>query len=170
MTTNHKPEDGPGYRFAPIGIIHSPFRQPAGTPIQPSRATGAKGVVHLDAPFRQGLRDLEGFERIWLIYYFHEAPPGQLLVRPFLDTTPRGVFATRSPVRPTPLGMSAVRLLGIQENCLEVADIDVVDGTPLLDIKPYVPEFDSYPGSRAGWFDESRSQRQCADERFQTEK
>lgn len=158
-----------GYSFAPIGTIHSPFSQPAGTPIQSSRASGAKGLVRLDAPFRQGLQDLEGFERIWLIYYFHEAPPGQLLVRPFLDTTPRGVFSTRSPARPTPIGMSVVRLLSVHEDCFEVADIDVIDGTPLLDIKPYVPEFDSYPGSKAGWFDESRSQRQRADDRFHPE-
>jgi tRNA-Thr(GGU) m(6)t(6)A37 methyltransferase TsaA len=166
---NHKPEDRSSsldYRFVPIGTIHSPFSQPAGTPIQPSRAGGARGVARIYEPFRQGLRDLEGFERIWLVYYFHEAPPGQLLVRPFLDKTPRGVFATRAPARPIPLGMSAVRLLGVQEACLEVEDIDVVDGTPLLDIKPYVPEFDSYPDSKAGWFDESRSQRQCADDRF----
>jgi tRNA-Thr(GGU) m(6)t(6)A37 methyltransferase TsaA len=174
QTMNHNPEDGPssqGYRFASIGTIHSPFRQPAGTPIQPSRASGATGVVRVEAPFQQGLRDLEGFERIWLVYYFyfHEAPPGQLLVRPFLDTTSRGVFSTRSPARPTPLGMSAVRLLSVHEDCLEVADIDVIDGTPLLDIKPYVPEFDSYPGSKAGWFDESNSQLQHADDRFQPE-
>jgi tRNA-Thr(GGU) m(6)t(6)A37 methyltransferase TsaA len=166
---NHNPEDKPSsqsYLLVPIGTIHSPFHQPAGTPIQPSRASGARGIVSIETPFRPGLRDLEGFERIWLIYYFHEAPPGQLLVRPFLDSTQRGVFATRSPLRPTRLGMSAVRLLGIHEDCLEVADIDVVDGTPLLDIKPYVPEFDSYPGSKAGWFDESRSQIQRADDRF----
>lgn len=150
-----KPEDGFSsmiYSFAPIGTIHTPFSTPDGTPIQPSRASGATGVVRLEAPFQQGLRDLEGFERIWLVYYFHEAPLGQLLVRPFLDTTPRGVFSTRSPARPTPLGMSAVRLLRVHEDCLEVADIDVIDGTPLLDIKPYVPEFDSYPSSKAGWF------------------
>ena len=166
---NHNPEDKfstQSYFFAPIGTIHSPFRQPAGTPIQPSRASGAKGTVRLEKPFLPGLRDLEGFERIWLIYYFHEASPGKLLVRPFLDTTLRGVFSTRSPARPTPLGMSAVRLLGLHEDCLEVADIDVVDGTPLLDIKPYVPEFDSYPGCKAGWFDESRSLVRSADDRF----
>ena len=158
-----------GYAFAPIGIIHSPFSQPAGTPIQPSRASGAKGTVRVDACFQQGLQDLERFERIWLIYHFHQAPPGKLLVTPFLDTVLRGVFATRSPARPAPLGMSVVRLVNVHENCLEVADIDVIDGTPLLDIKPYVPEFDSYPGSKAGWFDDSGNQRQCADARFQTQ-
>jgi len=166
---SEKPEDGHSsmiYSFAPIGTIHTPFSTPDGTPIQPSRAAGAKGVVQLDAPFREGLQDLEGFERIWLIYHFHKAPTGQLLVRPFLDTVLRGVFATRSPVRPAPLGMSVVRLLSVQEDCLEVADIDVIDGTPLLDIKPYVPEFDSYPGSKAGWFDESSSQMRHADDRF----
>lgn len=123
----------------------------------------------MDEPFRQGLRDLEGFERIWLVYWLHEAPPGQLLVTPFLDKTPRGVFATRAPARPTPIGMSAVRLLAVHEDSLEVEGIDVIDGTPLLDIKPYIPEFDSHPGSKAGWFDRSTSQRQCADERFHPE-
>jgi tRNA-Thr(GGU) m(6)t(6)A37 methyltransferase TsaA len=169
---NHKPKDVlslQSYSLNPIGIIHSPFSQPAGTPIQPSRANGAKGTVLIDAAFREGLRDLEGIERIWLIYYFHQAPPGQLLVRPFLDTTLRGVFATRSPARPTPLGMSVVQLLSVHEGRLEVADIDVLDRTPLLDIKPYVPEFDSFPGSKAGWFDASSSARQCADDRFHPE-
>ena len=167
----YKPEDAissMNYSYAAIGTIHSPFSTAAGTPIQPSRASGARGVVQVDTPFRQGLQDLEGFERIWLIYYFHESPPGQLLVRPFLDTVLRGVFSTRSPVRPNPIGMSVVRLLSVHEDSVEVADIDVIDGTPLLDIKPYVPEFDSYPGSKAGWFDKSSSRRQCADERFQS--
>ena len=169
---SEKPEGGHNsmiYSFAPIGTIRTPFSIPDGTPIQPSRAAGAKGVVQIDAPFRQGLQDPEGFERIWLIYHFHEVPTEQLFVRPFLDTTPRGVFATRSPVRPTPLGISAVRLLRVQEDCLEVADIDVIDGTPLLDIKPYVPEFDSYPGSKAGWFDKSKILVQRADDRFHPE-
>ncbi len=152
--------------FEPIGLIETPFRDHAGTPIQPSRAKGARGKVRVDPPFHAGLEDLEGFERIWLIYWFHKAPEFSLLVTPFLDSRERGVFATRAPARPFPVGISAVRLVSIQAGVLEVADVDVIDGTPLLDIKPYVPEFDCYPNSRAGWFDESSSRRRLADDRF----
>jgi tRNA-Thr(GGU) m(6)t(6)A37 methyltransferase TsaA len=150
----------------PIGVIETPFQDPAGTPIQPSRARGARGKVRIDPRFRQGLKDLEGFERIWLLYWFHRTPAPRLLVTPFLDTQERGVFATRSPCRPSSIGLSVVRLLAVGEDCLEVEDIDVVDGTPLLDVKPYVPEFDCYPESKAGWFDESVSRRRLADGRF----
>ena len=112
------------------------------------------------------MKDLAGFERIWLIYWLHKAPESSLLVTPFLDTRERGIFATRAPARPTPIGISAVRLLAIQEGVLDVADVDIIDGTPLLDIKPYVPEFDCYPNSKAGWFAESDSKRRLADDRF----
>jgi tRNA (adenine37-N6)-methyltransferase len=152
----------------PIGVIETPFREPAGTPIQPSRANGARGRVHLEARFQAGLRDLAGFERIWLIYWLHKAPAPSLVLTPFLDQRQRGVFATRAPARPTPIGISAVRLLAVQEGILEVAGVDMIDGTPLLDIKPYVPEFDCYPASKAGWFDESNSDRLLADGRFES--
>lgn len=150
----------------PIGVIETPFRLPAGTPIQPSRARGALGKVRIHSGFHPGLKDLEGFERIWLVYWLHRAPSPSLLITPFLDTVKRGVFATRSPARPCPLGISAVRLLAIRDGILEVADVDIVDGAPLLDIKPYVPEFDCYPGSKAGWFDETDSRLCLADGRF----
>lgn len=150
----------------PIGAIETPFHEPAGSPIQPSRAGGARGTVRIDKPFQEGLRDLEGFERVWLIYWLHKAPGFSLLVTPFLDKLERGVFATRAPARPCPIGMSAVRLLAIREGVLDVADVDMIDGTPLLDIKPYVPEFDCYPGSKAGWFDATSSDRRVADGRF----
>jgi tRNA-Thr(GGU) m(6)t(6)A37 methyltransferase TsaA len=150
----------------PIGVIETPFRTAAGTPIQPSRAGGAIGRVRVDPRYHEGLKDLAGFERIWLVYWFHLAPESGLLVTPFLDSVRRGVFATRAPARPSPIGISAVRLLGINGGVLDVAGVDIIDGTPLLDIKPYVPEFDSYAGSRAGWFDESSSRRRLADERF----
>lgn len=150
-----------------IGVIETPFREPAGTPIQPSRANGVLGKVQIEPRFHAGLKDLAGFERIWLIYWFHKASGSNLLVTPFLDTRERGIFATRSPARPSPLGISAVRLLAVRaDGVLEIADVDMVDGTPLLDIKPYVPEFDSHAHSRAGWFDESHSQLCVADERF----
>jgi tRNA-Thr(GGU) m(6)t(6)A37 methyltransferase TsaA len=154
-------------QLEPIGVIETPFHAAAGTPIQPSRASGARGVVRIDERFREGLRDLEGFERIWLVYWFHEAPGPRLRVTPFLDSREHGVFATRAPSRPNPIGFSAVRLIGIHEGVLEVADVDVIDGTPLVDVKPYVPEFDCYPGSKSGWLEESASQRRTADGRFE---
>jgi tRNA (adenine37-N6)-methyltransferase len=151
----------------PIGVIETPFPRPAGTPIQPSRANGARGKVRIDPRFHEGLKDLEGFERIWLVYWLHAAPPPELLVTPFLDDRTRGVFATRSPARPSAIGISAVRLLSIAAGVLEIADVDIVDGTPLLDIKPYIPEFDSYPGSAAGWYAKSDNKRRLADGRFE---
>ena len=153
-------------KIEPIGVIETPFREPAGTPIQPSRANGARGKVRVEPRFWAGLQDLAGFERIRLIYWLHRRPGSALVVTPFLDQQERGVFATRAPARPTPIGISAVRLMGIEGGVLEVADVDMIDGTPLLDIKPYVPEFDSYPASRAGWFDESNSGSRVADDRF----
>jgi tRNA-Thr(GGU) m(6)t(6)A37 methyltransferase TsaA len=153
-------------KIEPIGVIETPFREAVGTPIQPSRAKGAQGKVRVKPQFWTGLKDLAGFERIWLIYWLHGAPGSALLVTPFLDEQQRGVFATRAPVRPTPIGISAVRLIGIEQGTIDVADVDMIDGTPLLDIKPYVPEFDSYPGSKAGWFEESDSRQRLADARF----
>ena len=154
-------------KIEPIGVIETPFREPTGTPVQPSRSNGAPGKVRVDPRFWPGLQDLAGFERIWLIYWLHKRPSSSLVVTPFLDQRPRGVFATRAPARPAPIGMSAVRLVGIEEGVLDVADVDMVDGTPLLDIKPYVPEFDSYPASRAGWFDQAESRERLADGRFE---
>ncbi len=153
-------------KIEPIGVIETPFPETAGTPIQPSRANGARGKVRVDPRLWAGLRDLAGFERLWLIYWLHMRRHSALLVTPFLDRQQRGVFATRSPARPVPIGISAVRLIGIEEGVLEVADVDMIDGTPLLDIKPYVPEFDSYPASKAGWFRESNSEERLADDRF----
>jgi tRNA-Thr(GGU) m(6)t(6)A37 methyltransferase TsaA len=157
------------FRIQPIGVIRTPFQESAGTPILPSRAQGTRGEVLIHEPFRVGLRDLDGFERIWLIYWFHKAGPADLLVIPYLDTQQRGLFATRAPARPCPIGISAVRLLHVREGSLDVADLDILDGTPLLDLKPYVPESDSHPTSKAGWFDESKSRRCLADNRFESQ-
>lgn len=154
-------------KIEPIGVIETPFCEPTGTPIQSSRSNGARGRVVIHPRFASGLRDLAGFERIWLVYWLLKRSRCSLFVTPFLDRQPRGVFATRAPGRPTPIGISAVRLMGIEECVLEVADVDMIDGTPLLDIKPYVPEFDSYPASKAGWFDESDSRQSLADGRFE---
>ncbi len=150
----------------PIGLIHTPFREAAGTPIQPVFAGDAEGEVAVFEDVLEGLLDLEGFERIWLIYAFHRAGPARLRLVPFLDTVERGVFATRAPSRPNSIGLSCVRLISITGRRLRVAGVDVLDGTPLLDIKPYVPAFDAHPTSRAGWLDAARAKRTRADARF----
>ncbi len=135
----------------PIGIIRSPFTQAAGTPIQASMAEGATGTVEILPAFAAGLKDLDGFDRIWLLYWFDRAVAPKLIVTPYLDDQPHGVFATRAPARPNAIGMSAVRLLRIDGCTLHVADVDILDGTPLLDIKPYVPAFDGRDAKRIGW-------------------
>ena len=152
-----------------IGVIHSTHKQAAGTPIQPCMADAAEGWVEVFHEYTEALADLDGFERVWLIYWFDRATGGKLKVKPFLDDTERGLFATRAPCRPNPIGMSAVRLLGIAGARIRIADVDILDGTPLLDIKPYVPRFDSYPQARAGWLDKETSRRRDdvkADNRF----
>lgn len=151
-----------------IGTIHSPFSTPTGMPIQPRYAEAARGTVEVRSEFREALADLDGFERIWLMYWFHQAPRARLTVTPFRDNAPHGLFATRAPCRPNPIGMSSVRLLRVEGARLDVEDIDVLDGTPLLDIKPYVPEFDHYPVQRIGWLAGDRGTTQ-ADERFTQE-
>jgi tRNA-Thr(GGU) m(6)t(6)A37 methyltransferase TsaA len=131
--------------FRPIGIIHSPFTNPAGMPIQPTGAEGVPGRVVIDPACRDGLKDLDGFSHIHLLYAFHLADGFTLHVKPFLDNRLRGVFSTRAPRRPNAIGLSVVRLVRIEENILHIEDVDVIDGTPLLDIKPYVPAFDVRP-------------------------
>jgi tRNA-Thr(GGU) m(6)t(6)A37 methyltransferase TsaA len=152
--------------FAPIGVIRSPHRAAAGTPIQPSYADSIEGEVVLDPALAPALDDLDGFERVWLIYWLDRAGPFRPRVVPYRDDREHGLFATRSPCRPNPIGLSAVRLLGRAGHVLRVAGLDVLDGTPLLDLKPYVPEFDAHPASRAGWLDQPGVDRRRADDRF----
>ena len=151
----------------PIGIVHSPFGEPAGTPIQTVAAAGVTGWVELFEEFAPGLRDLQGFDRIWLVYWFHRTVPARLVVTPFLDQQDRGIFATRSPCRPNPIGLSCVRLLGVEGNTLRVSDLDMLDGTPLLDIKPYVPAFDCFETHHIGWLEGKHAGGACADARFE---
>ncbi|KUH34766.1 tRNA-Thr(GGU) m(6)t(6)A37 methyltransferase TsaA [Thermococcus celericrescens] len=139
--------------YRPIGVIHSPFNEPKGVPIQPSAAKGVRGTVEVFPEYAPGLEDIEGFSHIILIYHFHLAKPGKLLVRPYMDDEEHGVFATRAPSRPNPIGLSIVRLIGVDGNVLHIEDVDIVDGTPLLDIKPYVPEFDIRTVERKGWLE-----------------
>jgi tRNA-Thr(GGU) m(6)t(6)A37 methyltransferase TsaA len=154
------------FNLRAVGVIHSPFVEAAGTPIQPCYAQGAEGTVLVDEAFAAALDDIEGFARVWLLYWLDRITGFKNHVIPYRDTHEHGLFATRSPCRPNPIGMSVVRLLRREGRILHVADIDVLDGTPLLDIKPYVPNFDAYPGAKAGWFDAAGENRVVADERF----
>jgi len=141
-------------KYKPIGIIRSPYREPRGVPIQPTAAIGVEGIVEIFPEYSEGLEDLEGFSHIILIYHFHLSKiPAPLKVRPYMDEQPHGVFATRAPSRPNPIGISIVRLLRIEKNKLYIQDLDIIDGTPLLDIKPYVPEFDERVVERIGWLE-----------------
>ena len=158
-----------GAAIAPIGLIHTPFKHAEGTPIQGIAGERAEGVVEVLPDLIEGLRDLEGFDRLWLIYHFDRASEVRLVVRPYLDTTERGVFATRSPAWPNHIGISVVRFLHIEDNRLYVADVDMLDGSPLLDIKPYVPAFDSFEQSRAGWLHGKSATEVVADGRFEAE-
>jgi tRNA (adenine37-N6)-methyltransferase len=135
----------------PIGYIRSPFADPVGMPIQPAAARGVRGAVEVLPEFRDGLADLEGFDRVILLYHFHRSEGYALRVVPFLDDCERGVFATRAPRRPNPIGLSVVRLVGVEGCRLVIEDVDVLDGTPVFDIKPYVSSFDAYPDEREGW-------------------
>jgi tRNA-Thr(GGU) m(6)t(6)A37 methyltransferase TsaA len=155
--------------FEPIGTIRSPFTAQRGTPIQASLAAGAEGRVELLPAYAPGLADLEGFERIWLIYAFDRAAAPRMEVTPYRDTQPRGLFSTRAPSRPNPIGMSCVRLLAVEGSTLRIADVDVLDGTPLLDIKPYAPPFDHFEVQRWGWLQRSGIRRSVADGRFEEE-
>jgi tRNA-Thr(GGU) m(6)t(6)A37 methyltransferase TsaA len=150
-----------------IGRIHSPFKQATGTPIHPSRAAGAEGYVELAPEFLPALKDLAGFDRIWLIYWFHRAAAAKLTVVPYRDVVERGLFATRAPARINPIGLSNVRLLGIQGSVLRIADVDILDDTPLLDLKPYVPAYDQFPVQRLGWLDTVPDHPVVADDRFE---
>jgi tRNA-Thr(GGU) m(6)t(6)A37 methyltransferase TsaA len=151
--------------FTPIGLVHSPHHEAEGTPIQPRWAEGSEGTVELFPQFAPGLRDLDGFERIWLLCWFDRARDARLEVVPYLDTRTRGVFATRAPSRPNPIGLSCVRLLAVGGARLRVAELDVLDGTPLLDIKPYLPDCDVFEVQRVGQFEHARGAR-TADHRF----
>ena len=136
----------------PIGVIHSPFTDKAQTPIQPTRSQ-AVGTVEIYPEFTGGLQDLEGFSHIILLYIFHQSEGFTLQVKPFLDDQDHGLFATRHPCRPNPIGLSIVELQAKRGNELEIKGVDVLDGTPLLDIKPYIPDFDIQERVRTGWYE-----------------
>ena len=154
--------------FKPIGIIHTPFKKPEGMPIQPAGAAGVRGSIEVFEEYHAGLKDLDGFSHIILLYFFHLSQGFNLKVIPFLDTKSRGLFATRAPKRPNAIGFSVVKLDEVETGVLYVQNVDMLDGTPLLDIKPYVPEFDSHAEVRTGWLEQARKKANSrqADERF----
>lgn len=155
-------------RYRPIGTIRSPHQKMTGTPIQPSAALGVRGRIELNPAFQQGLKDLEGFSHIILIYHFDLVKAHDLRVTPYLGEKERGVFATRAPKRPNPVGVSVVRLVKIEGSHLEICDVDILDGTPLIDIKPFVPYFDQPEGVKSGWIEEVKGdiEGKKADDRF----
>lgn len=151
-----------------IGIIHSPFKVLEGMPVQPAGSGVPEGEVVINPDLAEGLRDLEGFSHIYLVYHFHRVADTRLIVVPFMDDSERGVFSTRSPVRPARLGISIVRLLEVRGNRLKVGGLDILDGTPLIDIKPYIEAFDCPENPSCGWMKSSRSEvrRRRSDGRF----
>jgi len=153
--------------FRSIGTIHTEYKRKEGVPIQGS-FSDAKGWVEVLPEYADGLKDLDGFSHIFLIYHFHESSGHSNLVKPFLDDEKRGVFATRAPRRPNPIGLSLVRLDRIEGSRLFISGVDIIDGTPLLDIKPYVDRFDRRDGSRSGWLEKrvGAGKRHFADGRF----
>jgi tRNA-Thr(GGU) m(6)t(6)A37 methyltransferase TsaA len=140
--------------YKPIGVIRSEHTAVEQTPIQPIYAKGCKGRAEIFAEFSEGLRDLEGFSHVYLIYHFHQASPAKLRVKPFLQDIERGVFSTRAPCRPNAVGLSIVELVRCEGNVLHLDGVDILDGTPLLDIKPYTAKFDRFETARNGWQDE----------------
>jgi tRNA (adenine37-N6)-methyltransferase len=154
--------------YQPVGIVRSPFRRLEGMPLQSVAAAEVRAQVEIRSELQAGLRDLDGFSHIHLITHLHRGAPGGLEVVPFLDDTARGIFATRSPRHPNPIGISVVRLLAVAGSNLEIAGVDLLDGTPVLDIKPYVPTFDTVAAERVGWLEQAaeRVHRVRADRRF----
>ncbi|MDY6907090.1 MAG: tRNA (N6-threonylcarbamoyladenosine(37)-N6)-methyltransferase TrmO [Chloroflexota bacterium] len=155
--------------YRPIGVIHSPFKEVEGMPIQPCGAQGIEGTVEVYEQYCAGLKDIGGFSHIMLLYHFHLVKGYALQAMPFLgEKETHGIFAIRAPARPNPIGISVVRLVAIENNLLDIEDVDVVDGTPLLDIKPYVPDFDWREVERIGWCSgkSTRAWKERSDARF----
>ena len=142
--------------YKPIGVIHSQYDNANDMPIQPAAAQGIKGTVEIYTDYAAGLKDIEGFSHIILIYHFHLSSGYQLKVKPFLDDSMRGVFATRAPKRPNQIGLSVVKLVKLENNIIHIENVDIVNNTPLLDIKPFVPDFDAATDVKIGWLTKSK--------------
>lgn len=158
--------------YKPIGIVCSPFKEPENVPIQSVSAKRIKGKIIVNHEYVEGLKDLEAFSHLILLYHLNLVRNSSLLVKPFLDQNLHGIFATRAPCRPNPIGLSIVRLIGIEDNILHIQDLDIVDKTPLLDIKPYVPKFDVRRTNKIGWYSANlvKLKKTLDDGRFYREK
>ncbi|MFW5808617.1 MAG: tRNA (N6-threonylcarbamoyladenosine(37)-N6)-methyltransferase TrmO [Spirochaetota bacterium] len=155
--------------LTPIGTIHTPHDDIKGMPIQPVAAGGVRGLIELLPEYTDGLKDMEGFSHITLVYLFHKIRNHELQVVPFMDTVPRGIFACRAPKRPNPIGISTVKLVSVNGNIIEIEEADMLNGTPLLDIKPFYPRYDHRENTRSGWLDSCTGipkDRFYADDRF----
>lgn len=160
-------------KFEPIGIIRTSFETIENMPIQPMGAKGKKAYIELEARFLDGLKDLEEFSHVTLLYHLHKVQDYQLSVVPFMDTEEHGIFATRSPRRPNAIGLSTVKLIRIEGNLIYIEDADVLDGTPLLDIKPFFTKFDNREEAKSGWLDRKWDEKHktlTSDERFKVQK
>ncbi|MCD4753799.1 MAG: tRNA (N6-threonylcarbamoyladenosine(37)-N6)-methyltransferase TrmO [Anaerolineaceae bacterium] len=155
-------------KYKPIGVIHSPFKCLEGMPIQPASDMSREGFLEIFPEFIDGLKDIEGFSHIYILYHFHKVQQSNLIVTPFLDKKPHGTFATRAPCRPNPIGLSLVKLVRVENNRVYIDRVDVLNETPLLDIKPYIPEFERHHDVRVGWLEQSKQQVrvQKSDNRF----
>jgi tRNA-Thr(GGU) m(6)t(6)A37 methyltransferase TsaA len=139
-------------QFEPVGVVRSPYRTKREAPIQP-RFSEEEALIEIFGEFAEGLKDIEGFSHIWVLFHFHESEGFDLCTKPYLDDEERGVFACRSPRRPNPIGMSLVKLVGREGNMLRIKGLDMIDGTPVIDIKPYVDFFDEDEEIRIGWLE-----------------
>lgn len=155
--------------LSPIGIIHSPHTDIKNMPIQPIAAEGIKGYIELYPEYIEGLTDLEGFSHITLLYHFHKIKGYELMVKPFLDNKKHGIFSCKAPKRPNAIGTSTVKLIGIEKNIVHIEMVDILDGTPLLDIKPFFPKYDNRLDAVAGWLEKTIEvpvKKMRSDERF----
>jgi tRNA (adenine37-N6)-methyltransferase len=140
-------------KYTQIGVIHTPFKESKGTPGQPVAAPDSIATVELFPQYAEGLVDIEGFSHLILLFHMHKVKNAPLIITPFLDNKEHGVFATRSPARPNPIGLSVVKLEKVEHHILHISGVDILDGTPLLDIKPFIPAFDMRIANKTGWFD-----------------
>jgi tRNA-Thr(GGU) m(6)t(6)A37 methyltransferase TsaA len=154
--------------YTPIGIIHTPFNDRQGMPIQPTHDEGTEGSVEIFGQYKEGLVDLEGFSYIVLLYHFHKSEGYSLKVTPFMDDQPRGVFSTRAPRRPNAIGLSVVDVVSVEENIIRIKGVDILNGTPVLDIKPFVPDVDNREPARDGWLTQKAKdmRKKRSDDRF----
>jgi tRNA-Thr(GGU) m(6)t(6)A37 methyltransferase TsaA len=140
-----------GIKIKPVGIIHTGFKTKEEAPMQGAFASQSTGTVEIFTQYQDALKDIETFSHIYLLYCFDRAGEVKLIRPTFFDERPHGVFASRHPCRPNSIGLTVVRLLKRSENILEISGIDVLDQTPLIDIKPYIPRFDCFPDAKEGW-------------------